>query len=757
MRSAIARCGLLMLVLVLAMATAGTAKQAQAPNSTEQGKSQTSAATEGKNGTGIVPSGVKLASEMPPPDAPKAFHFPNAATKTLPNGLRVFVVSDPAEPSIAARLVIQAAGSIKDPAAMPGVAEMTANMLTQGTAKRSARDIAEAIDFIGGSLGASAGKDSTAVTLDIVKKDLNTGLDLMSDVVLHPAFQVDELDRQRQQLLSNLTVQYSDPEYLASVVFARVVYGNSPYGWPQEGTPTTVRKLTRDDLAKFRDANYAPNQSLLVFAGDITPEAAFAAAEKYFGGWPKLDVAASVPQQPPALSGQHIWLIDKPDAVQTQIRVGNLGIRRNDPNYIPVAVMNRIFGGGYNSRLNTEVRVKSGLTYGAYSSFNPHRYAGSFGVGTFTRTDATVQATKLVVDLLTKMSTGEITAAELDFARAYLSGVYPIQSETAESVAERILAVAEFDLPADYNDTYPDRIRSVTPEQVRETAQRYMRTKDLDIVLAGNVNAFRDGLKKEFPNAQYTEIPFDQVDVLVAELRNPKTAATAATPESLERGESILRAGAKAAGGDALASVAAIDMREEGKVASPNGDVPLSANWLVAYPDRARADLTSRGINVVQACDGKSAWLEIQSQTHDASPMMAEFERGLSLFGGGWGIYQQVLAGKMKGLSIGDEEIDGKKLAGVSLQAPFGSVKLYFDPGTHLLAAARYQSAGPQGASDTEQRWSDFRTVEGRQFAFSTVVYRDGAKYMESTVLELKLNPKIDNSTFFKPNPPAAK
>ena len=177
------------------------------------------------------------------------------------------------------------------------------------------------------------------------------------------------------------------------------------------------------------------------------------------------------------MSGQHIWLIDKPDAVQTQIRVGNLGIRRNDPNYIPVAVMNRIFGGGYNSRLNTEVRVKSGLTYGAYSLFNPHRFSGSFGVGTFTRTDATVHATKLVVDLLTKMSSGDISEAELNFARDYLSGVYPIQSETAEQVAGRILAVAEFDFPADYNDTYPERIAGDAGASEAD-GEKYMQTKD---------------------------------------------------------------------------------------------------------------------------------------------------------------------------------------------------------------------------------------------------------------------------------------
>lgn len=540
MRRETMKCGLLMAITVLG--TSALAQQAGSSRGAEQSANPASAAAAGKNGTGVVPEGVKLSAEMPAAGAPKTFRFPKAATKTLPNGLRIFVVRDAEQPAVAVRLVIQTAGSVKDPADMPGVAEMTANMLTQGTAKRSAQEIAEGIDFVGGSLGASSGKDSTAVTLDVVKKDLDTGLDLMSDVVLHPAFQGDELKRQQQQVLSNLTVQYSDPEYLASVVFGRVIYGNSPYGWPQEGTPLTVRKLSPTDLSKFHDANYAPNQSLMAFAGDITPEQAFAAAEKYFGGWPKIDVAASMPAEPAPIAGQRIWLIDKPDAVQTQIRVGNLGIRRSDPNFIPVAVMNRIFGGGYNSRLNTEVRVKSGLTYGAYSSFNPHRYAGSFGVGTFTRTDATVQATKLVVDLLTKMSNGEISAAELDFARDYLAGVYPIQSETAEQVANRILTATEFDLPADYNDTYPERIRGVTPEQVRQMAQRYLQTKDLDIVLAGNVNAFRDALKKEFPNAQYTEIPFDQVDVLAADLRKPKQGADAITPPSPDKVKTLARA-----------------------------------------------------------------------------------------------------------------------------------------------------------------------------------------------------------------------
>jgi zinc protease len=734
-------------LFILAITSAPTTVMAQ------QGSPATtsSASQEKQGGTGIIPPGVKLVPQMPPAGPPRPFQFPNAAQKTLPNGLRVFIVTDHKEPAVAVRLLIMSAGSIKDPAGSPGVAEMTANLLTQGTEKRSAKDIADAIDFVGGSLNASAGKDGTTVMLDVVKKDLDLGLDLMSDVVLHPAFKAEELDRQRQQLLSSLTVQYSDPQYLASAVFSRVVYGNSPYGWPEEGTAETVQKLNRDELAEFQRANYSPNESFLAFAGDVTPEASFAEAEKYFGGWAKKEISSAAPVLPGSLSGKRIFLIDKPDAVQTQIRVGKLGIRRGDPDYIPVEVMNRIFGGGYNSLLNTEVRVKKGLTYGAYSQFAPHLYAGAFFVGTFTRTEKTVEATKLVVDLLSKMSAGGVTPQQLDFARDYLAGVYPIQSETAEQVADRVLTAAIFNLPPDYNRTYPDKVRSVTSSQVDEMAKRYLSTDDLDMILVGNVSAFRDALKKEFPQAVFDEIPFDQVDILASDLRKPKSTETPATRESLELGKDILQAAANAAGGSALAAVKSITMTENGKQFSPRGDLPVVVKWTVSYPDRSHGDVSYGGQTIVQICDGKAAWITVGSQAHDVSRVLNEFERGIALFGGGWGLYQEVLAGKITGQSMGGTEIDGKKTEGVRVQAPFGNVKLFFDPATHLLAAARFESTTPQGMLESEQRWSDYRVVGGRQFAFATVSYRGGVKFMESVVSDLEVDPPVNDSLFSPP------
>src|SRR5271169_4062899 len=752
-----------------AFAPAAIARPQAAAPPVSRSESEASPSQGPQKASGIVPPGVKLAPEMPAPGSPRPFEFPAAATKTLPNGLRVFVVTDHRVPAVAARLVILSAGSIQDPAGMPGVAGMTASLLTQGTAKRSAKEIAETIDFVGGTLDAKAGRVATTVTLDVVTKDLGVGMDLLSDVVLHPSFRAEELDRQRQQLLSDLEVQYSDPNYLATMAFARTLYGASPYGLPEQGTPATVKKLQREDLMKFHDSNYAPNQSMLGFAGDITPEDAFAIAEKYFGAWPKLDVAATAPQTPPTATASHVWLIDKPDAVQTQIRIGRIAIRRADPEFLPLDVTNHIFGGSYNSRLNTEVRIKKGLTYGASSAFTPHRYTGSLAVETYTRTEATVDATKLLMDLLTGMSQGKISQKELDFARDYLAGVYPIESETAEQVADRVLTVAAFDLPADYNQTYPVNIRATSLEQVQAAARKYFTTGDLDIVLVGNVSAFRDALKKQFAGAEITEVPFDQVDVLSPVLRAspqaaaaptatpaaPSTAASAAipaaTPESLERGKQILLAAAQAAGGTALQSVATLGFSENGILHNPRGDRQLGVTWQVSYPDRSYGEVNLGPATIQQVCDGKSSWLKFPDGIHDTTNMIGEFKRGITLFGGGWGLYQQVLAGKISGQAIGEEEIAGKKTQGVAVNGAFGAVKLYFDPATHLLAAARYQSVSDHGSSDNEQRWSDYRNVEGRQFAFSTDTVRDGAKLFDSTIQSVQINPKLDEALFAKP------
>ena len=483
---------------------------------------------------------AQLVPDMPPLAPPRPFVFPKVATKTFENGLRVFVASDPdpdhAEPSVSIELLLPDAGTAADPPGKPGVADMTASLVTEGTEKRSAQEIASAIDFVGGTLEANASEDCTTIEASVVKKDFAEAMDLLSDVTLHASFAAPELDRRKEQALSDLSMSYDDAEYLASATFRRVVFGGNSYGLPGEGTPETVHGLTRDDIVAFRDKHYFPKGALLAFAGDITPEEAFAATEKYLGSWTNAGVAAASSTMSPAESGNgaprpkglRIFLIDKPDAVQTQIRIGGPGIARGNPDYLALQVTNQIFGGSYNARLNTAVRLKKGLTYDASSSFPSYRTAGDFQVTTFTRTDETVPATQLVLDELRTMSSGDVTPDELSVARDFLAGVFPLHAETPSDVADRVLGAAFYGLPADYLDTYQQRIRAMTAADVKRVAQKYLDPEDLDVVFVGNVAGFRDAISKMLPGASIVEIPAEDEDLLSPTLRRVPSRSSAA-------------------------------------------------------------------------------------------------------------------------------------------------------------------------------------------------------------------------------------
>ncbi len=719
-----------------------------------KGKQPSPAKSAGEKKAGeAVPPGVKLVTPMPAPAAAKPYRFPKAVTRTLPNGLRVYAISDSRQPLVTVRLVLMSGGSRNDPTEKLGVANLAADLLKQGTATRSAQQIAEAIDFVGGNLSASAGKDDTHLTVRVVKKDFDLGMDLLSDILLHPAFKKEEVDRRRQQALSGLQVQYSDPGYIAGAMLSRLLYGSNPYGFPGSGTPDSLRAIDRDDLVRFRSDHYTPDQALVAFSGDISAEAAFAAAEKYFGAtvWPKRDISSLGSTDPVPVQGLRIILVDKPDATQTQIRVGRLGIPRNNPDYVPLLVTNRIFGGGFNSRLSTEVRQKKGLTYGAYSTFNSYKEAGEFSASTFTRTEATVEATKLVVDLIGKMSTGELDPKELDFARDYLAGVFPIQSETAENVASSILTVVQNDLPADYNDVYQQKVMAVGPAHVKSMAARYFDANNLVLVLVGNVKAFGEALHKEFPQAKYEELPFDQVDLLAPDLRKPKVTGAAATPESLERGKALITAAAEAAGGAQLAKIESVEYHAQGEFITPQGTFPIETTVVVAYPDHMRTELSLPIGTIKTGFDGKSSWLKSPQGTMDLPPALnTESLRNIALMAG-WGLFRQALEGKSEVKFIGEEEVEGRKLVTAEWTSPAGPVKLYFDPASRMLVGARFKQTGLQGVAEVLDLWSDFKPVEGVQFPYKHTTFRDGAKSSNLTASTVQLNTKPDPTGFSKP------
>ncbi len=696
-------------------------------------------------------SPAQLVPQMPTAEPAKLYKFPPVASKTLANGIRVFVVNSPAMPAVSVHLVLTAAGSVNDPAARPGVAAMAASMLTQGTEKRTAQQIADAIDFVGGSLSANSADDSTAVSVTVVKKDFDLAMDLLSDITLHANFRAEELERQRQQLISNLQINYDDADYLASAVFQRVVFGQHPYGLPDEGTPVSTPAISRDDVVKFHDTYYSPNTALLAFAGDISPDAAFAAAEKYFGAW-QSKAAPPAPAAPSqSTTGLHVFVIDKPDAVQTQIRVGKLGVRRADPDFIPLYVANRVFGGGYNSRLNTEVRIKKGLTYGANSIFDTRLLGGSFLATTFTRTEATMDALKLVVDLMKGMSSKNVRPEELKFAEDYLVGVYPIQTETPDEVATRVLEWAHYSLPADYNETYQARIAAVTLDQVNAIAAKYFDPASLDIVVVGNASQFRDALKKEFANATYDEIPAAQLDLGQPNLRKYVEVVPAATPESIADGRSELAVAAQAAGGDAIAKVQSLESTGSGRISMGTNELPFEAKLYVIFPDHLRIDTKIPLGDVTQAWDGTTGWVG-NAQTSQAVPSEqdSEFVRTLLLLGG-WELFRASADGKVQAQSLGKRDLMGANTDAIAVSAGDLHFVIYVDPVSHLLVGARYTQDTQQGKVESVQVWSDFHDVQGMRYPFHSITYRAGARFSESSVTDMRLNTNPDPKLFAKP------
>ena len=445
----------------------------------------------------------------PPPAAPRPFAFPKYTSRKLANGMTVFVIEDRRLPLVSYTMQIEA-GKLDAPAAKSGLASAVAALLREGTKTRPSQEIARLVDGAGASLNASAGDDFTSVSGTFMKTHAAMGLALLADIVRNPVFAEEEIERYVEQHLSGLAVQYNDPEYVLPLAAARMILGGHPYAYPADGTPRSVEGLRRADFVAFHRRCYAPARAWLAIAGDVDPEEAFAAAEKEFGSWKAEARRPRAPKPPPAPKAQ-VLLIDQPGAVQSQIAVGRLGVPRNHPDYLALQVANQIFGGSFNSRLNMKLRANEGLTYGAGSSFRGQRLAGTFLVSTFTRTEKTAEAVQFIVDLIREWRENPAAEGELAEAKAFMTGSYVVDLETAGSVAARVLTQAVFGLPEDYYTRYRERIQALTRAEIAAAVQRHTGPAELTVAVAGDAARFAKQLEK---HGRVKLIPLEKLDLL---------------------------------------------------------------------------------------------------------------------------------------------------------------------------------------------------------------------------------------------------
>ena len=460
---------------------------------------------------------VNWPSERPPRALPaREVAFPPYEVRTLSNGLQVVTVLHSEQPVVSMRMLVRA-GSVQDLPGKVGVANLAASLLDQGTTTRSAQQVADQIDFIGGALGTGSGSDLSFVNAVVMKDSFGLGMDLLADVVRNPAFAAGEIERQKQQMISSLQVNRDDPNYVATVVFERLVYGFHPYGMPNSGTPDTLAAITRADLQAYHRRNFVPNNMILAIVGDVTSEEAFAAAQRVFGGWPRAELAPLKAVDPPPPT-RRIVIVDKPDAVQTAIRVGQLAIPRKHPDYLVFDLAVKILGGEGANRLQRVLRSEHGLTYGASADTEARKQAGHFVAETDTRTETTSEALRLMVDEFSRLQNERVFDRELADAQAYLAGSFPLTIETPNDIATQILNVVFYELPVEEIGTFRERVQRVTPDDIQRLARQYVRPAHLSIVLVGNASAFVSQLKQA-GFSEFEIIPIDELDLMSASLR----------------------------------------------------------------------------------------------------------------------------------------------------------------------------------------------------------------------------------------------
>ncbi len=721
------------------------------------------------------------ADSPPRPLAARSVPFPPYERHTLPNGLQVVVVLHHEQPVVSMRMIVGAGGA-RDPKGKLGLANLVSALLTQGTTEQTASELNEAIDFVGGAMGAGAGTDMTLLNMIVMKDSFQLGLEMLSDIARRPAFARAEIDRQRQQMLSGLKVSFEDPEFVADSVFQRLVYGFNPYGLPQTGTPESIGGITRADLVDFHQRYFVPNNAVIAVVGDVTAGEALDGVRKAFGDWQQKDVPADTFMAAPDAT-RRIIIVNKPDAVQTEIRVGHVGVPRRHDDYLPLNLATRILGGEGANRLHQVLRTERGLTYGAQASMHALRESGDFEASTNTRSEATGEVLRLIVEEFWRIQRDRVNERELSEAKAYITGSFPLTIETPDAIATQVLNIVFYGRPVEELQTFRERVNAISVDEIQRVARYYYRPDRLSIVLVGNAQAFSAQLRGigfnafeivDMANLDLTTVDFKRASARAASLvgapplaavrtlARPRAAYTlmsavqaGAAPSAESSGTALLDRVIAAKGGlDTLRRVTSITAVTSAGMKTPSGSVEAETTTYLHYPNQVRVETRLPEALIVQVYDGSRAWVKDPNGTHEVpEPMMRElqasFERDTIA------VLLAAREGKVRVRLLADARpagSDGKTYRALELSGPaLDPMVLHVDPVTHLVARQSYAPGGG-GQPLIEEIFSDYRTIDGVQIAFTAEVHRGGETILHRRVTSIRLNEPLGPTLFKRPS-----
>ena len=432
-------------------------------------------------------------NQAPAPLPPRPIFIPAARETVLPNGLTIVTVEDGRLPLISYRLAFRVGGAF-DPPGLPGLTDLLAGLLPEGTQSKTSREIADQVARIGASLSAGATSDYTIVAASALSQFNDQILDLMAEVVLQPSFPENEVELAKQNTKESLRQQRAQPSFLASEMVSRVMYGDHPYSIVAP-TPESIDRSSRDEFVKFHRAQFVPNNAVFIVVGDVKQERIVKKLESLFSGWERgADLVTNFPA-PPVRTRRTAYVVDRRGSAQSNIVVANSGILRTNPDYFPMLLMHTVLGANASSRLFMNLREEKGYTYGAYTNLDARRTAGTFRATAEVRTPVTGDSLKEFFYELDRIGNDLVSDKEINDAKSYLTGVFPIRLETQEGLTDQLVQIKMLNLPDNYLEQYRDRVQAVTVAEIQRVARKYVKPDEAAVIIVGDGTSVLDQIK----------------------------------------------------------------------------------------------------------------------------------------------------------------------------------------------------------------------------------------------------------------------
>ncbi|MEW5922773.1 MAG: pitrilysin family protein [Candidatus Zixiibacteriota bacterium] len=669
--------------------------------------------------------------------------IPNVEKIQLDNGLTLYILEDHELPLVFANAFL-AAGSFLDPSDKAGLGGITGSVMrTGGTARMSGDEIDEALEALGASVEVNIGTTNGTAGMNILSEYVDTGLEILADILQTPRFDQDKIDLAKNQMRTEISSRNDEPFDVCVREFKKVIYGSdSPYARQTEYA--TVNSIAREDMINFHDKYISPENVMLAVWGDFNKDEMIGKIKKYFGSWPA--GAGKVPKLPEVTyefkPGVHY--IEKENITQSNILIGHIGGLTGDPDFFALTVANNVLGGSFGSRMFNEVRSKKGLAYSTGASFTTNiAFPGIYYNYVITKLESTKEAIDAVMTEIRRMQTDPPTDAELKRAKDSYLNSFVFNFDSKAKIINRMMLYDYFDFPQDFLYKVKENIEKVTAADVLDVAKRRFHPDEMHIVVVGIQDKF------DQPLSVYGQV--DQIDITIPSGEVPEEIVI--SEESKARGMELLNAAAEASGGiEAFKKVTSLSSRMDIGLVLPQGKFSLSSTNYVVFPDKSKEIVVTPMGEIVTVIDGETGWMQQAGNTIDLTSEQLADSKGEE-FRNLTRIYQGLDNPQLTAVYVKSEEFNGRPADILRIMSLDGtmSFKLILDSETHLPVGKIFFGETIMGPGNLTQFVSNYKEISGLKFPFSVTIEADGVKTAEINVIEMKVNPQIPDGTFTHP------